>query len=80
MFILETNRIGDKSSKNFCYQNIVYENRKFNMSYTSREALKREKIYYYCKYHAITINSSEITTKNLKKKLTFLMLKSTIKK
>ena len=45
--------------------------RKFNMSYTSREALNRENIYYYCKYHRTTINSSEITTKNLKKKLVF---------
>ena len=80
MFILETNRIGDKSSKNFCYQNIVYANRKFNMSYTSREALNRENIYYYCKYHRTTKNSSEITNKNLKKKISICNAKILYKK
>lgn len=67
MFILELNRIGDKTSKNFCYQNIVYANRKFNMSYTSKEVINRDNIYYYCKYHHTTKNIAEITGKNLKK-------------
>ena len=38
------------------------------MSYTSKEALRRQKIYYYCKYHRTTKNSTELTETNKKKK------------
>ena len=75
LFILETDRIGDKNSKNICYQNIIYANRKFNMIYTKREALQSDNIYYYCKYHRTTINSTKLTSKNFKKKLAYVMLK-----
>ena len=45
------NLIGNKSdiNKNYCYQNIIYAGKKFNMSYILKEALNRINIYYYCK-------------------------------
>ena len=49
-FIIEINLIGDKKD-NFYYQNIKYANKKFNASYTKKEGLKHDIIYYYCKYH-----------------------------
>ena len=48
-FIIEMNLIGDKKKDNFYYQNIKYANKKFNASYTKKEGLKHNIIYYYCK-------------------------------
>ena len=54
LFIIEMNLIGDKKQDNFYYQNIKYANKKFNASYTKKEGLKHNIIYYYCKYHRTT--------------------------
>ena len=68
-FIIEMNLIGDKKKDNFYYQNIKYANKKFNASYTKKEGLKHNIIYYYCKYHRTTKKSNLFTKKNKKKKI-----------
>ena len=68
-FIIEMNLIGDKKKDNFYYQNIKYANKKFNVSYTKKEGLKHNIIWYYCKYHRTTKKSNLFTKKNKKKKI-----------
>ena len=48
LFITENTLIGNKTNDNYCYKNIIYANKKYNMSYTNKQALKYEKIFYYC--------------------------------
>ena len=55
------NLIGDKKKDNFHYQNIKYANKKPNASYTKKEGLKYNIIYYYCKYHKTTKKSDLFT-------------------
>ena len=70
LFITENTLIGNKNNDNYCYQNIIYANKKYNIPYTNRQALKYENINYYCKNHHTTRQSNEITENNKKKRIT----------
>jgi len=45
------NLIGDKKKIIFTIKTLNMQIKKFNVSYTKKEGLKHDIIYYYCKYH-----------------------------
>lgn len=51
ILVIIENNIGDKNNNNFCHQNIIYANKKYNMTYMNKQEIKYDNIYYHRKNH-----------------------------